>query len=111
MFLVSNIAETIVYKGSEAFKNKIKMIIIMPEAQALLQAMESRVESVRLEVMEMDIRVLTKYNDHIKCWEVKCYNETATRYREQLRNWTTARGRKWSVKGDRRIYQEIPSPD
>ncbi len=35
------------------------MIIIMPEAQALLQAMESRVESVRLEVMEMDIRVLT----------------------------------------------------
>ena len=59
MFLVSNIAETIVYKGSEAFKNKIKMIIIMPEAQALLQAMESRVESVRLEVMEMDIRVLT----------------------------------------------------
>ena len=67
------------------------------ETQALLRAMETRVETVRLEVMEMDIRVLTKYNGHGSCWEVKCYNETANRYREQLRTWATARGRNWAV--------------
>ena len=69
------------------------------ETQALVQAMESGVEEVELdEEVKLDIRDLMKYNGQGKCREVRCYSDTADRYREQLRIW--AKSRNWEVTHD-----------
>jgi len=68
------------------------------ETQALVRAMESRVEEVELYEVTLDIRDLMKYNGQGKCREVRCYSDTADRYREQLRIW--AKSRNWEVTHD-----------
>ena len=70
------------------------------ETQALVRAIESGVEELRLYGMvTLDIRGLMEYNGQGKCWEVACYTDTADRYKEQLRTW--ARSRNWEVTHDK----------
>ena len=69
------------------------------ETQALVQAMESRVEQVVLDYkVTLEIRVLMEYSGQGKCMKVWCDSDTADRYREQLRAW--AKSRNWKVTGD-----------
>ena len=69
------------------------------ETQALVRAMESRVEEVRLHrEVTLDIRDLMEYSGQGKCREVRCYGDTADRYREQLRTWATSNN--WTVTND-----------
>ena len=69
------------------------------ETQALVQAMESRVEEVVLrEGVTLDIRDLGEYSGQGKCRFVGCWGDTADRYREQLRTW--AKSRNWTVTQD-----------
>ena len=66
------------------------------ETQALVLAMESRVERVGLnEHVTLDIRSLIEYNGQGKCRDVVCYSNTAQIYREQLRTW--AMSRNWTL--------------
>ena len=66
------------------------------ETQALVRAMESRVEDVRLdEEVTLDISSLIEYSGQGKCSELGCYDEVAARYREQLLAWATSRN--WAV--------------
>ena len=67
------------------------------ETQALVQAMESRVEEVRLHrEVTLDIRDLMEYSGQGKCRKVGCYS--AQRYREHLRTWAACRN--WEVTYD-----------
>ena len=76
------------------------------ETQALVRAMESRVERVRLYYkVTLDIRDLMKYSGQGKCRKMGCYNDTAPRYREQLRTWATSRN--WRVTHDDEDYFDI----
>ena len=72
------------------------------ETQALVRAMESRVEKVRLHAeVKLDIIVLMEYSGRGKCGEVEGFNYTENfssigyRYSEALRTW--ARSRNWEV--------------
>ena len=71
------------------------------ETQALVRAMESRVEYVRLfGEVTLDIRVLMEYSGQGKCREGRCYRGTecysSDRYsRDQLRTWSTSKN--WEV--------------
>ena len=63
------------------------------ETQALVRAMESGVEMVKLDYMvhrAMDIRILREYSGQGKCRKMKCYN-FEDRHREKLRTWATSR--------------------
>ena len=69
------------------------------ETQALVQAMESRVEEVRLfSNVTLDIRDLMEYSGQGKCGMVECYEDTMDRYREKLKTWVM--GRNWEVTRD-----------
>ena len=68
------------------------------ETQALLQAMKSRVEMVRLRAMRVDIRSLMEYSGQGKCRMIVCYGNTEARYRDQMRTWATSRN--WVVTDD-----------
>ena len=68
------------------------------ETQALVQAMESGMEELRLNDVTLDIEALTEYSGEGECREVELWNDTATRYREQLRTW--ARSKDWKVSQD-----------
>ena len=66
------------------------------ETQALVRAMESRVEEVWLNRdVILDIGVLIEYNGQGKCRVVECHFDTVARYRERLRSW--AKSRNWVV--------------
>ena len=66
------------------------------ETLVMVQAMETGVEKVRLdEKVTLDIEALTEYSGQGICREVKCYDNTAARYREDLRAW--ARSKKWRI--------------
>ena len=69
------------------------------ETQALVQAMESGVEEVRLtNGVTLDIENLTEYSGQGVCRKVELFldvSERADRYREGMRTW--ARSRNWSV--------------
>ena len=70
------------------------------ETRALVRAMESRVEDVRLgDKVTLDIGALLEYSGQGKCGEVECYSasDTAARYRDQLRAWAQATSRNWEV--------------
>jgi len=72
------------------------------ETQALVRAMESRVEELELEEghwMTLEIRDLMDYSGQGKCRKVLCDRDTACRYREQLRTWATSRN--WRVTRDK----------
>ena len=69
------------------------------ETQALVQAMESIVESVWLDrEVIVDIRNLMEYSGQGKCKKIDCYHDTKDRYREKLRTWATSRN--WEVTRD-----------
>ena len=68
------------------------------ETRALVRAMESGVEVVRMGdwgEMSLDIRALTQYSGQGKCGHVSCHYETANKYREEVRAW--ARRFNWTV--------------
>ena len=70
------------------------------ETQALVQAMETGVKIVRLyKEVTLDIRDLMEYSGQGKCRGLEVYREdTAARYKEQLRTWATSRN--WEVTQD-----------
>ena len=69
------------------------------ETQALVQAMESRVEIVRLwKEVTLDIEAWAKYSGQGVCRMVELSLDTAPRYREEMRTW--AKIRKWRVVED-----------
>ena len=62
------------------------------ETQALVWAMESRVERVQLQAeVTLDIRGLMEYLGQGKCGRVECLDDTTDRYKDQLRTWTKSR--------------------
>ena len=65
------------------------------ETRALVQAMESRVEEIRLSgLAALDIKALTEYRGLGKCWKVRlCTGYTKKRYSEDLSKW--ARSKNW----------------
>ena len=66
------------------------------ETQALVRAMETGVELVRLEKgVTLDIGGLMEYSGQGKCQEVECHYDTAATYRDKLRRWATSRN--WAV--------------
>ena len=66
---------------------------------ALVQAMESQVESVILdEGVTMIIKALTEYNGHGRSRQLQCFDDTAEKYRERLKTWATSRN--WVVTFD-----------
>ena len=66
------------------------------ETQALVRAMETGVELVRLEEgVTLDIGGLMEYSGQGKCQEVECHYDTAATYRDKLRRWATSRN--WAV--------------
>ena len=61
--------------------------------------MESGVELVELNGgVTLDIWALMEYNDQGKCRVVRCYSDTAQRYREKLRTWASSQN--WEVISD-----------
>ena len=73
------------------------------ETKAMVQAMDSRVERVELNMWTtLDIRDLMEYNGQGRCRKVKCTFETKDRYREQLRTW--AMSRNWTVTDDDKFW-------
>ena len=66
------------------------------ETRALVRAMESRVEAVRLcEVVTLDVEALMAYSGQGECGEVEGEDEAGARYREYLRAWAASRN--WAV--------------
>ena len=64
------------------------------ETQALVRAVESRVEELWLrEGVTLNIEALNEYSEG-KCRVFQCCGDTAERYEEQLRTWAT--NRNWS---------------
>ena len=60
------------------------------ETRAMVRAMESRVERLRLGCwgeVSLDIRALTQYSGQGKCGWVMCYDDTAHIYGEEVRSW------------------------
>ena len=60
------------------------------ETRALLRAMDSRVELVCLGEegeLSLDMTALTQYSGQGKCGQMECYEDTADRYREEVRSW------------------------
>ena len=58
------------------------------ETQALVRAMESRVQEVELhDGVSLDLTTLTQYSGHGKCESVRCDGDTADKYREEVRSW------------------------
>lgn len=76
------------------------------ETQALVRAMESRVERVVLNKwLTLDIGDLLGYNGQGKCKRVECYNDVVARYRVQLVNW--ARSINWEVSCNSENFQHF----
>ena len=76
------------------------------ETQALVQAMESGVESVGLSgEVALDIRSLMDYSGQGKCRGVWCYSDSVDRYREQLRTWASSQN--WEVGSDKEYIFSI----
>ena len=76
------------------------------ETQALVHAMESGVEKVKLGDEEgqvkLDIEALTEYSGQGRCRTVELMNYTAARYRKELRTW--ARSRYWRVETSEAVH-------
>ena len=74
----------------------IRQSLDSEETQAMVRAMESRVEMVKLNYeVKLDIRILMEHNGLGKCREGERYIDTADKYKKQLRTWATSRN--WAV--------------
>ena len=69
------------------------------ETEALVRAMETRVERVLLGHVTLNIEALTKYSGRGKCR--RFWFENAAKYREELRSWASNKG--WEVIQDNGI--------
>ena len=67
------------------------------ETEALVRAMESRVDSLCLEGVTLDAEALLNYSGHGRCRIVAESGniEAAAKYREELRSWASNKG--WIV--------------
>ena len=66
------------------------------ETQALVQAMESRVDRMWLGAeVTLDIEALVEYSGQGECREVRLWVDTAARYREEVIKW--AKSKNWTV--------------
>ena len=63
------------------------------ETQALVQAMESGVEEVRLGMVTLDFKALAEYRGQGVCHKVDLMGVAVERYKEDLRKW--ARSKNW----------------
>ena len=73
-----------------------KQILGSEETRALVQAMESRVERVFLNVnVDLDIMDLIEYSGQGKCWRVEWNMDNAALYMKELSTWATSRN--WKV--------------
>ena len=78
------------------------------ETQALVRALESRVERVYLgNRVSMDIDALTQYGGHGKCWEL-IYHDKFDRYSYELESW--AQRINWAVNHESRSYENHHYP-
>ena len=68
------------------------------ETRALVQAMESSVEEVWLWEVSLEREALSEYSGQGVCREVSLWNDTAARYKEELKQW--AGNRNWRVTKD-----------
>ena len=68
-----------------------RQILSSEETRALVRAMESGVDKVHLGFcgeVSLDITALTQYSGQGKCGYVSCWDETAERYKEVVRNYS-----------------------
>ena len=65
------------------------------ETEALVRALETRVERVGLYCDIEDIEALTKFNGQGECWEVSCWYDVVAKYSEKLKTW--AKRINWEV--------------
>jgi len=79
-----------------------RQILSSDETKALVQAMESRLERVRLGIgiygtgnVTIDIDVLTKYSGRGKCKTLVCDEDLMARYNKEIRTWATRKG--WRI--------------
>ena len=84
----------------------------MEETQALLQAMESRVEVVELSLVEISIEALTKYSGQGSCLEIKLRLDfTSDKFFKELETWASRTN--WLLQQDndedkiRRSYKKV----
>ena len=64
------------------------------ETRALVRAMESHVDTLRLEV-KLDIRALTQYTGEGKCQFVLLDVKTRKKYRRKIRRWVKSKSANW----------------
>ena len=79
-------------------------------SEALVQRMATWVRTVKLcKEVTLDIKTFTKYDGMGKCSTVICFQDTAERYKEDLRDW--ARRINWDVdlQNDCIIVQRLES--
>ena len=77
------------------------------ETRALVQAMETNVKDVVLELdngVTLDIGALTEYSGQGACRKVGLWNDIGDRYREDLRTWARSRNWKVAVDNDRMLF-------
>ena len=74
------------------------------ETQALVQAMESGVETLVIREQEttLDIEALVEYSGQGKCRYVVVFGDTTSSYRKELRTW--AKSRNWRVEEDNKEF-------
>ena len=66
------------------------------ETWAMAQAMESRVEEVTLcEEVTLEVEALADYSGQGRCRDLRLFEDTAEKYRQELKTW--ARSRNWWV--------------
>ena len=67
--------------------------------KALVRVLEDPVSRITLTNVTLDIEALVKYSGQGKCRTVRCYGDTAARYRGEMITW--AKSRNWAVVHDR----------
>ena len=91
---ISNVSNCDIISFLNSVKSEVLRIsrqrLSSEETMELLRAMETHVERVELGFwgdMSLDINILTQYSGQGKCWEVVCWDDTGTKYREEVRSW------------------------
>ena len=75
------------------------------ETRALVRAMETRVERVELQEVNLDITALTQYSGQGRCRLVEYYNDFEGRSKKELKSW--AKRIDWIMRWYRRVYFRI----
>ena len=80
------------------------------ETEALVRALETRVEKVQLGYMDLDIETLVKYNGRGKCMLVSCYSDFADKYiySQKLKTW--AKRIHWEVIPNGFLFFKLKRP-